>query len=129
MLRARERHILDAVVDTLIPPGRDGLGPSALEAGVPQRVDRYLLSLPTSVRRLFPFALWAIELYPLALGPGLRTFTSLSRARRTRTLERLEGHGLYPLRSAYLAVKVLAFLLWAEHPEVAQATGWGGRCS
>ena len=128
MLGSRERRILDAFVDVMIPAGADGLGPSGHAAGVPEKVERFLQSMPSSVRRLFPFALWAIELYPVALGPRVRTFTGLSRAARTRVLERLESHPLYPLRSAYLGVKVVAFLLWAEHPDVVRATGWGVAC-
>jgi hypothetical protein len=85
--------------------------------------------MPGAARLAVPFALWAIELYPLTLGPCVRTFTGLTRERRTRALERLESHPLYPLRSAFMALKTLAFMLWAEHPEVAAATGWGVRCS
>lgn len=118
----------------MIPAGREGLGPSALEAHVPDRLERYLDGMAPAARRLFPVALWVIELYPLALGPGLTPFSSLSPVRRTRALERLETHPLYALRSAYLGVKVLAFMLWAEVPEVAAAFGWGqaaagARCS
>lgn len=119
-----ERRILAAVASTLIPEGREGLGPSALEARLPDRIERYLDGGPVAAKRLFPLALWVIELYPLSLGPGLRPFTALDRAQRERALERLESHPLYPLRSAYLGVKVVAFLLWAEVPEVARSLGW-----
>jgi hypothetical protein len=129
VLGTRERRILDAFVDVLIPAAADGLGPGGRDAGVPEKIERYLQSLPAGARRLFPFALWTIELYPLSLGPGLKTFTGLPRRARTRVLERLESHPLYPLRSAFIAVKVLSFLLWAEHPEVARATEWGASCT
>ncbi len=128
MLGQRERRILAHFVDAMIPPGTDGLGPSGIEADVPAKIERQLASFPPGPRFLLPFALWAIELYPLALGPGLRPFSSLSRSERTRALERLEHHVFYPLRSAYLAIKLLAFLFWAEHPKVARATHWGQGC-
>jgi hypothetical protein len=129
MLGRHERRILDAFLDAMIPPGEDGLGPSALEAGVPEKLEALLEELPTAQRRLFPLALWAVELYPIALGPLPRLFSWLDRPGRTRALERLEHHGLYPLRQAYIALKLFAFLFWAEHPEVVQATGWGTRSS
>jgi hypothetical protein len=129
MLGAHERRILDAFLDAMIPAAEDGLGPSAIEAGVPARIEALLESFPAAQRRLFPLALWAVELYPVALGPLPRRFSSLDRSGRTRALERLERHPLYLLRSAYVALKVFAFLFWAEHPEVVRATGWGERCA
>lgn len=129
MLRARERRILDAFLDAMIPPAEDGLGPSALEAGVPAKLEAMLESFPPTQRRLFPLALWAVELYPIALGPLPRVFTKLDRAARTRALERLEHHTLYPLRQAYMALKLFSFLFWAEHPDVARACDWGMHCA
>ena len=128
MLRPRERRIWDAFVDAMIPPAADGLGPSGLEANVGDRLEVVLRSFPPAQARLFPFALWAVELYPIALGPFPKLFTQLDRRERTRCLERLEHHFLYPLRQAYIALKLFAFMFWAEHPEVARATGWSGRC-
>lgn len=112
----------------MIPEAEDGLGPSGLEAAVPAKMENALRSFPAAQQRLFPFALWAVELYPVTLGPYPRLFSQLDQRGRTRVLERLEHHFLYPLRSAYLALKVFAFLFWAEHPEVAHATEWGERC-
>jgi hypothetical protein len=129
MLGARERRILDAFLDAMIPPAKDGLGPSGIEAGVPAKIETLLESFPVATRKMFPLALWAVELYPVALGPLPRVFTRLDRAARTRALVRLEHHGLYPLRSAYMALKVFSFLFWAEHPEVVRATSWGERCT
>jgi len=129
VLRGRERRILDAFVDALIPEGPDALGPSGLAASVPEKLGRFLESLPPAQRKLVPFALWAVELYPLALGPVPRTFSGLSRESRTRVLDRLEHHRVYPLRSAYYALKVLSFLLWGEGESVSRATGFGAHCS
>ncbi|MBI3723751.1 hypothetical protein HY251_07330, partial [bacterium] len=61
--------------------------------------------------------------------PLPRMFSGLSRSRRTRILEWLEHHRLYPLRSAYYALKLLAFLFWGEHEAVLRATGWGAHCT
>jgi len=129
MLRARERRILDAFLDAMIPPVADGLGPSALEAGVGDKLEAMIEAFPAIQRRLFPLALWAVELYPIALGPLPRIFSALDRKARTRALVRLEHHTLYPLRQAYIVLKLFSFLLWAEHPEVARATLWGERCT
>jgi hypothetical protein len=129
MLGRHERRILRAFVDAMIPPADDGLGPSGLEARVPAKLEGFLEALPPLTRRLFPFALWVVELYPLALGPRAAVFSSLSRRERTRVLVRLEHHVLYPIRSAYYAIKIFTFLIWAEHPVVARATGWGVHCT
>lgn len=128
MLRPRERRIWDAFVDAMIPEADDGLGPSGLEAGVGDKLDVTLASFPAAQRRLFPFALWAVELYPIFLGPVPKLFTQLDRRQRTRCLVKLEHHFLYPLRQGYIALKLFSFMLWAEHPDVARATGWSERC-
>ena len=129
MLRAHERRILEAFLDAMIPAADDGLGPSAIAAGVPAKLEGMLESFPAAQRRLFPLALWAVELYPIALGPLPRVFTRLDRAARTRALDRLEHHRLYPLRQGYMALKLFSFLFWAEHPTVARACEWGMRCT
>ncbi len=129
MLRPRERRIWDAFVDAMIPPAEDGLGPSGLEAGVGDRLEATLAGFPPAQRRLFPLALWALELYPIAVGPLPRLFSQLDRRERTRCLARLEHHFLYPLRQGYIALKLFAFMFWAEHPTVARATGWADRCA
>ena len=128
MLKPRERRIWIAFLDAMIPPAEDGLGPSAIEAGVVEKLDGVLDAFPAAQRRMFPFALWAVELYPIALGPIPKLFTQLDRRERTRCLVKLEHHFLYPLRQAYIALKLFAFMLWAEHPEVARATGWAENC-
>jgi len=128
MLSPHARRILEAFVDAMIPAAADGLGPSGLEADVPDKVEDAIRAFPDAQRRLFPLALWAIELYPLFLGPRLRVFSQLDRRGRTRVLERLEHHFLYPLRSGYMALKLFCFMFWAEHPEVARATHWSERC-
>jgi hypothetical protein len=129
MFTPRQRRILDAFLDAMIPAADDGLGPSALEVGVPAKLEAMLDSFPPAQRRLFPLALWAVELYPIALGPLPRVFTRLDRAARTRALERLEHHRLYPLRQGYMALKLFSFLFWAEHPDVARACECGTRCT
>jgi hypothetical protein len=128
MLGAHERRILDAFLDAMIPPAEDGLGPSGIEAGVADKIDALLGDLPPFQRRLLPFALWAVELYPIALGPLPRVFTQLDRRARTRVLERLEHHVLYPLRQGYAVLKLFSFLFWAEQPSVVRATGYGAHC-
>ncbi|HZV01649.1 MAG TPA: hypothetical protein VFF73_33370 [Planctomycetota bacterium] len=128
MLSAHERRILDAFVDAMIPPAEDGLGPSGLECDVPARFERYLESMPPAQRKLVPLSLWALEFYPIALGPLPRLFSSLGRRERARALFRLEHHTFYPLRQGYMALKLFSFLLWAEHPAVAPAFGYGEHC-
>ena len=109
----------------MIPPGDDGLGPSGLEARVPERLEAFLESIPRQQKKLVPMALWAVELYPLGLGPFPRVFTSLSKVERRRVFVRLERHRIYPLRGAYAALKLLSFMFWGEDPVVARFSGWG----
>lgn len=122
MLGARERRILDAFVDAMIPPGRR---PGARATEVPARFERYIASLPVAPRRAIPLMLWAVELFPLGLGPIPKTFTLLSREERVRVLERLESHRVYPLRGAFLALKMFSFIFHCEDEALVAATGWG----
>jgi hypothetical protein len=122
VLRSRERRILEAFADALIPTTRR---PGARDTLVSARLERFLAGFPAAPRKLLPLMLWAIELFPLGLGPIPRPFTWLSRAERVRALERLERHRVYPLRGAYVGLKVLSFIMHCEDPAVAAVAGWG----
>lgn len=123
LIGARERRILEAFVDALIPGG--ARLPSGNETEVAARLAVYLDGFAVGPRFLFPAMLWVVELFPLGLGPWPRPFTRLTLAERTRVLYRLEHHRVYPIRGAYLGLKLLAFLLHGESARVASDSGWG----
>ena len=129
MLRQSERRILDAFVDALLPAG--SWCPSGRDSLVSSRLERYMAGFPPLARRAFPLMLWAVELFPLGLGPLPRRFSSLAREDRTRVLERLESHRVYPLRAAFMGLKLVSSILHCEEETIAAGLEWGrpGGCA
>jgi hypothetical protein len=123
MVRAWQRRFLIAFADALLPAS--ARVPGANETQAAARLDRYTDGLAPGAKLAWPFMLLAIELFPLGLGPIPRPFSLLSREARTRVLERLERHRSYPLRGAFMGVKLLTLIIHAEDEQVASLSGWG----
>lgn len=85
-LSPREFRILDALADTIVPPG-DPVPPSASQVGVARDIDRYMTTEDPAVLGEFRSALLLIEFGPPFHSLRLRRFTAMSHEERTRYVE------------------------------------------
>jgi choline dehydrogenase-like flavoprotein len=124
VLRARERAILNAFAEALLPAG-EGLPAAGRSAGaveVAGPVSRLLASVPARVRLTVRLALAAFELTTFP-----RSFSGLDVEQRAAHLDRVSvGGGLQ--RELFLLLKTLVTLAYGRDARVQAAVGVVQRC-
>ncbi|GDX78968.1 hypothetical protein LBMAG42_07790 [Deltaproteobacteria bacterium] len=119
VLSSWELAVVRAAGEALLP----NISAAGLDA-LPGRVDRYLLSFPTSLRVEVHALFFAVE-QSLPFAVGFHRFTALSPADRLLALERiaaLGGPGLLIARS----IRDLVLLAWYQAPEAWPDIGYEG---
>ncbi len=121
VLTARERAVVDAIAQTIFPPG-GAIPMDAREAGVVEWVDRFLASVPRQERVLIRLMFALFELAPLA-SPRPRPFTRMDPDRRRRWLAGWEQSRLMPRRTAFGALRSVILMAYAGHEGFEEALG------
>jgi len=120
-LAAHEWALVAAASDAMFPPG-GAIAPSGLEAGIPAWVDRYVGSVPPTIRLLMRMLFLLFEQAPLVLpapGPGgRRRFSSLTIEQRIAVLERWRTAGFFPLRLAFTSLRAILCMGYLADPAV-----------
>jgi hypothetical protein len=123
-LRAGQRDAVRAIAATLFAT-EDGPPDGARLDWLCDDLDDFLGRAGPRARGLFSLCVTAVTwLAPWRVG-ALGPFESLDEATRTRALERME-RGAFGL--AVFGAKAVLCIVWYEHPEVARAVGYDGRC-
>jgi hypothetical protein len=120
-LAAREWAMVAAAAEAMFPPG-GAIPASGLEAGVPAYVDRYVGSVPPTIRLLMRMLFLLFEQATLLLpapGPGgRRRFSDLSVEQRVAVLERWRTSGFFPLRLAFTSLRAILCMGYLADPAV-----------
>ncbi len=119
VLSAAEAAVVRAAGEALLPAAT----PADLDA-LAGRVDRYLLTFPTSLRQEVHALFFAVE-QVLPFWVGMQRFTVLTPPERLRALERvaaLGGPGLLIARS----IRDLVLVAWYQSPEAWADVGYEG---
>jgi hypothetical protein len=116
MLPARERRILEAVCDALIPPQLEDVAPSLDE--MVRFVEGFVDELPATSAMGFRAGLWTLA--AVALVSGRRRIERQDRQARARLLQRLESSPLAPLRLSLKVVCGLGLMALYSAPSVRQ---------
>jgi len=121
----REKKILDALSETIIPPG--GVIPfSAGEMNVSNKIEMLCNNLHKEARQGFKLMLNIINLLPL-LTHG-KTFLKMNFEARKRFLEGIENSGFLTLRNIMIAIKGFICLVYYNSPEVQKIIGYSPEC-
>ena len=124
VLTSRERRILAAVCDAMIPPG-GSVAPGALELGVDAEIERWLAAFTPASRRTVRAMLAGFDITPL-LSRAPRTFSHLPQGRRAEWIDASAHSPLRPRREAFAALQTLVQIAYASSPAVARAIGYDG---
>jgi choline dehydrogenase-like flavoprotein len=119
---ARERRVLRAAGEVLLPPGGDP-GPGAVEVGAaPEAVQLIESRVVLPIRLVVRLVLWVFELWTLPT--SCRPFSALPLSSRQRVLERAAASRL-PIRSGQVdLLKHVLVNAYVAAPEVSAAIGY-----
>jgi hypothetical protein len=123
VLTRREARIVEALAETVFPPG-DDRAVSPAEAGVVAYLDELLATVEPRERALMRALLVLFEVQTLVTSP-LRPslFTRASPEVRTRSLRGWDKSSLYPRRVAFQAIRSLMLWAYVDNPTVERAMG------
>jgi hypothetical protein len=124
-LTTRMRAATYAVAETLFTT-REGPPPAARLEWLCDDLDHFFVHAGSRARFAYRLCLLGISAIAPLLVWRLPPFRTLSRAQRTRALERLERSGL---GLAVFGAKAALCILYYEHPDAARAIGFDASCS
>ncbi len=120
-----ERRVLDALCDTLLPPG-GAIPPGAADLGIADDIEALLGRLRGQPRWLVRAMLLGFDLTAL-LRRRPELFHRLDADRRYRWVEASRSSRLRPRREALAGLEALVQLAYASHPQVAALIGYDGQ--
>jgi choline dehydrogenase-like flavoprotein len=120
-----ERRVLDALCDSLLPPG-GAIAPGAVELGVAADIERLLSRVHGQPRLLVRAMLCGVDLSGL-LGPRRDLFHRLGAEARLRSLADSRSSSLRVRREALNGLEALIQLAYASRPEVTTLIGYDGQ--
>jgi len=125
-LHAREVATLCAAADSVFPEG-GAIEPSGTQAAVPLTVDRFVTSVPRSVRVLVRLLLALIEhgtlFFPPELPSGLKRFSNLPAGARTRYLNGWQHSRLGVRRLVFTSLRSVLGMAYLSDPAVLRELG------
>jgi hypothetical protein len=124
VLGAGEYATLDALGDTLIPPG-GAFEPGARDVGLARRIDRYLPAMAPGSVTGFRGALAFIETEGPPLAGKAAPFSSLEREDRAAVLDAMLEEGGLP-RGVYVATRFVCLVHFYTLDETWEFTGYDG---
>jgi hypothetical protein len=130
VLARREYATLAASALAMFPQG-GAVPPSGVDAGIPEFVDRYLVTSSPRIRRLMRLLFFLIEhaslFFPAGGRGGLRRFSALSFEQQSAYLQSWERSRLYPRRIVFLSLRAILSMGYFADPAVLQALGLAPR--
>jgi hypothetical protein len=120
-----ERESLTQVVERLVDTGEAG-APRVRDTGTIASIERLLDGLPSEATAPLPWLLRAVEYAPLVFELRLARFSSLDDAGRDASLRGWAESRFALRRSAFLALRNLAFLGYYSQDATWQSIGYQG---
>jgi choline dehydrogenase-like flavoprotein len=124
VLTRNQRCTLEALGDTLLPDGFDGI-PGARKLDLTGRIETQLAGYPKGVRQMVGMMITAFDLLPLA-SRNLKPFHRLNPEQRDRFIEGIEKIRLSAPRDLTVGLKGMMSLAYFGSDEVSKAIGYDG---
>ncbi len=121
-MTGREREIVVACCETLLPPG-GAIPLSGVEAGTVEYFDRFLARSPVTIRVLLRVMLRFVELSPRLYGMHARRLSQLPEAERERALQRVMNSRIYLVRAGGVGLRTMLTIAYFGSDEVLEASG------
>ena len=129
-LSAAEYATVAAASLASYPPG-GAIGPSGLEAGLPEHVDRFLVAEPAAQRRLMRLLFFLLEhgtiVFPAGGYGGTRRFSSLSPEQQVAYLRGWQRSSLFPRRLVFTSLRAILTMGYFADPAVLRELGLAPR--
>lgn len=122
VLRSREREIVAACAEVLLPAG-GAIPLSGLDAGVVAYFDDVMAQIPRTTQLLLRALLQFVQHSPALYGPLKRPITKLGVEDRRRVLEGLMNSRSYLLRTAFLGLRTVITIAYFGNEEVNRTVG------
>jgi hypothetical protein len=129
-LTAAEYATVAAASLASYPPG-GAIGPSGLDARIPEHVDRFFVAQPPSQQKLMRFLFFLIEHATIVFPPegyaGTRRFSGLSPEQQVEYLRGWQRSRLFPRRLAFTSLRAILTMGYFADPAVLRELGLAPR--